>query len=107
MNRSERLDRIKVLGRIALGLARRNDRGYNVDLPAGHFRAYDVAHNEISVTHRRSVDDNVPSTLVIRYLSKKVFEIEWINGGSLIKTSFKPGAWEALLVRYSRLPIFA
>jgi hypothetical protein len=71
MNKAERLARIKVLGLIALSLARRNDRGYNVDFPAGRFRACDVAHDEIVVIHSRSVDDNVPSSLVIRFLAKR------------------------------------
>lgn len=76
-------------------------------LPNGRFRAYDDAHNDIVVSYRRSIDDSVPSTLVVRFLGIKVFAIEWINGGSLIKLSFKPGEWEALLIRYDRLPYLA
>jgi hypothetical protein len=107
MNRIERLDRIKVFGRIALGFARRNDYGYFVDYPHARYRTYDVAHNGVAVDHLQSINESIPSRLIIRYLGKKVFEIEWINGGPLTKTSFKPGEWEAMLIRFAALPIYS
>ena len=106
MNKIERLDRIKVLGRIALGFARRNDHGYFFDYPHARYRTYDIRHNEIAVDHLRSIDENIPSRLIVRYFRKKVLEIEWINDGPLIKTSFKPGEWEAMLIRYANLPFY-
>jgi hypothetical protein len=107
MNRIERRERIKVLGRIALGFARRNDYGYFVDYPHARYRTYDVAHNGVAVDHLRSINDGIPSRLIVRYFRKKVLEIEWINDGPLIKTSFKPGEWEAMLIRYAGLPIYS
>ena len=107
MNKAERLARIKVLGRIALGFARRNDHGYFVDYPHARYRTYDIRHNEIAVDHLRSIDDAVPSRLIVRHFRKKVLEIEWVNDGPLVKTSFKPGPWEAALIRYAGLRIYA
>ena len=53
-----------------------------------------------------SINLDISSRLIIRYLGKNVFAIEWFNGGPLIKTSFKPAEWEAMLIRFSKLPIF-
>ena len=102
MNKAERTERLRQLSRIALGLARRNDRGYIIELPRGRFRHWDFRHNEIAVAYLKSLDPDVPSELTIRYLRAKVLHVEW-TADDVEKTSFKPGDWEERLRHYDRI----
>lgn len=106
MSTVERTERIKSLVKIAVGILRRNDNGGNLDLPeGGRVRSYEVRFNEMALSLRRRVDDDAQeATLIVKFDGEKVLGASWTVDG-FTKRSFKPGGWEEVLRRYSRLPV--
>ncbi|HEX7881832.1 MAG TPA: hypothetical protein VF499_03745 [Afipia sp.] len=106
MNAIERTERIKALVKIAVAILRRNDTGGYLILPdVGRVRAYDFRFNELTLSLRRRVDDDArETTLTAKFDGEKVLGATWTVDG-FTKRSFKPGDWEQVLRRYSRLPV--
>ncbi|RZM99944.1 hypothetical protein CWO91_34805 [Bradyrhizobium genosp. SA-3] len=104
MNNVDRADRMKALSKVALGIIRRCGERWNVDRPDGRWRRSEVRHNEFRLTHSRLIDDkDRTSTLDVRFDGKIVLQVEWTTE-RVLRTSYRPGAWEAMLLRYDRVP---
>jgi hypothetical protein len=105
---ADRTERIRALSKLSLGILHRcGDRCY-IDRAGGRFRIVEIRHNEFRLTYSRSVDDGEgrTSTLDVRYLGHKVLSVEWTID-KVLRTSYRPGDWEALLRRYDRAPVLA
>ncbi|MGY3584449.1 hypothetical protein ACVIGB_006492 [Bradyrhizobium sp. USDA 4341] len=106
MNAVERTERIKALVKLAVAILRRNDVGGYLNLPeGGRVRSYELRFNEMALSLRRRVDgDAQEATLIVKFDGDKVLGASWTVDG-FTKRSFKPGGWEEVLRRYSRLPV--
>ncbi|MET4043974.1 hypothetical protein [Bradyrhizobium sp. RT6a] len=106
MSNSARTDRMKTLSNLALGILRRCGERYNIDRAGIRHRLSEVRHNEFRLTYSRCEDQNRTSTLDVRFLGKMVLHVEWTSE-KVLRTSYKPGAWEELLLRYDRTSALA
>jgi hypothetical protein len=107
MNNAERTERMRFLSRLALGILRRCGERGGIDRDGGRYRLSEVRHNEFRITLLRPIaDDGRVSTLDVRFNGKTVLQVEWLPD-AVQRTSYRPGAWEAMLARYGRAPVFA
>jgi hypothetical protein len=63
-------------------------------------RIVEARHNEIRLEFSRSMEDD-QQTLCIRFCGKIVLRVEW-TPEAVTRTSYRPGKWEAVLLRYDR-----
>lgn len=103
MTNADRTDRIKALGKLALGIIGRCGSHANIDRTGARCRLSEVVHNEFRLTRSQCDDEERTSTLDVRFVGKVVLHVEW-TPEVVILTSYRPGAWEALLFRYDRTP---
>ena len=106
MTNAERSQRIKAISKLALGILRRCGERCNIDRAGGRCRLTEVRHNEFLLTRSRRDDEDRTSTLDVRFLGKTVLHVEW-TASEVLRTSYRPGAWEAMLARYDRAPVLA
>ncbi|WJR74924.1 hypothetical protein [Bradyrhizobium sp. NP1] len=107
MTNADRTERMRALSKLALGILRRCGERCTLDRADGRFRAYDVSHNEFSLSFRRRVDDaDRLATLVVKFEGEMVLAASWTVDG-FVRRTLKPGAWEDLLRRYDRIPALA
>lgn len=106
MPRSDRTERLKALSKLALGIIRRCGERWNVDRAGSRCRVSEVCHNEFRLRHSRCDDQDRTSTLDVRFDGKTVLLIQWTTE-AVTRTSYRPGAWEAMLLRYDRVPALA
>ncbi|MDA9510929.1 hypothetical protein XI09_41000 [Bradyrhizobium sp. CCBAU 11386] len=103
----DRTERIKALSKLALGIVRRCGERCCVDRADGRYRLSEVRHNEFKLTLSKPIDNgDRTSTLDVRYDGKSVLHVEWTTE-KVWRTSYQPGSWEALLLRYDRAPVLA
>ncbi|MCK1424593.1 MULTISPECIES: hypothetical protein [unclassified Bradyrhizobium] len=104
---ADRTDRMKALSKLALGIVSRCGERFCIDRADGRWRLSDVRHNEFRLTLSRPIDDGErTSALDIRFDGKTVLHVEWTTE-RVLRMSYRPGAWEALLLRYDRAPVLA
>jgi hypothetical protein len=104
---ADRTERIRALSKLSLGILRRCGERCYIDRASGRCRIVEIRHNEFRLTYSRSVnDEDRTSTLDVRFLGKPVLHVEW-TAERILRTSYLPGDWEALLVRYDRAPVLA
>jgi hypothetical protein len=104
---ADRTERIKALSKLALGIVRRCGERYMIDRAGGRYRLSEVLHNEFRLTLFRSIDGEVrTSTLDVRFLGKMVLHVEWTTE-KVLRTAYRPGDWEALLLRYDQAPVWS
>ncbi|RXG95264.1 hypothetical protein [Bradyrhizobium zhanjiangense] len=103
---TDRTDRMKALSKLVLGIVRRCSDRCNVDRAGGRCRLSEVRHNEFRLTYSRCDDDDQTSTLGVRFDGKTFLHVEW-TAEKVLRTSYRPGDWEALLLRYDRAPVLA
>ena len=107
MTKADRIDRIKALSKIALGIIRRRGERCTVDRADGRYRLLEIRHNEFRLTLSKPIgDDGRTSTLDVRFDGKTVLCVEWLPE-AVARTSYRPGPWEAMLARYDQAPMFA
>ncbi|MCK1493475.1 hypothetical protein IVB14_24380 [Bradyrhizobium sp. 180] len=103
----DRTERIKALSKLALGIVRRCGERCCIERAGGRHRVSEVRHNEFRLTLTQSLDDeDRTSALDVRFDGKTVLHIEW-TAEKVLRTSYRPGAWEDLLRRYDRIPALA
>lgn len=107
MTKAERNERMRALSRLALGIVHGCGKGGIIDRDGARYRLSEVRHNEFRFTLLRAIaNDGRMSTLDIRFNGKTVLSVEWLPE-AVQRTSYWPGAWEAMLARYDRAPVFA
>lgn len=107
MSKAARTDRMKTLSNLALGILRRCGERYCIDRADARYRLSEVRYNEFRLTLSRSMDnEDRTSTLDVRFLGKIVLHVEW-TPSAVTRTSYRPGDWEAMLLRYDRTPALA
>lgn len=108
MNSAQCSERIKSLAKVAIAILRRNAAGFIINPPGGgRARVYDVQHNEMRLSLRRTIDDPEHTTQIeIRFDGDRVLFAEWTDDG-FVKRSYTPGQWEGMLRRYERIPALA
>lgn len=107
MTNTDRTERMKALSKLALGIVRRCGERCNVDRAGRRCRLTEVRHNEFRLTLSRMIDDkDRTSTLDVRYLGKTVLRVEW-TAKEVLRTAYRPGAWEGMLLRYDGVPVLA
>lgn len=106
MTNVDRTERMKALSKLALGVVRRCGERGNVDRAGGRCRLSEVRHNEFRLTYSRYDDHDRTSTLDVRFDGKTVLHVEW-TAEKVLRTSYRPGAWETMLLRYDRTPALA
>ncbi|RXG93027.1 hypothetical protein [Bradyrhizobium zhanjiangense] len=107
MTRADRTDRMKALSNLALGIIRRCGERCTIDRAGARCRLSEVRYNEFRLTLSRLIDDkDRTSTLDVRFEGKTVLHVEWIPD-KVVRTSYRPGSWEARLLRYDRTPALA
>ncbi|MCK1456684.1 hypothetical protein IVB36_38845 [Bradyrhizobium sp. 35] len=106
MSNAARTERIKALSTLALAILRRCGERCNIDRAGRSCRLSEVVYNEFRLTRSRCDDEDQTSTLDVRFLGKVVLHVEWTID-MVLKTSYRPGEWEALLRRYERIPALA
>jgi hypothetical protein len=103
----DRAERIKTLSKLTLGIVRRCGERCCIDRAGGRYRLLEVRHNEFRLTLARPIGNgDRTSTLDVRFLGKAVLHIEW-TAEIVLRTAYRPGAWEAILLRYDRAPALA
>ncbi|MET4233370.1 hypothetical protein QA633_43660 [Bradyrhizobium barranii] len=106
MSKAARTDRMKTLSNLALGILRRCGERYNIDRAGGRCQLSEVRFNEFKLRLSRSLNHERTSTLDVRFLGKIVLRVEW-TPEAVTRTSYRPGSWEAMLLRYDRTPMLA
>jgi len=98
---------MRAISRLALGILRRcGDRGM-IDRAGVRYRLSEVRHNEFRLTLLRPIGDpDLSSILDVKFEGAVVLHVEW-TPEAVVRTSYKPGEWEAKLVRYDRMPALA
>jgi len=104
--KATRTERMKALSKLALGILRRCGERSNVDRAGGRSRLSEVRHNEFRLTLARPIGDDGTSTLDVRFCGKIVLRVEW-TPDTVTRTSYQPGQWEAMLLRYDQTPALA
>lgn len=100
----DRTERIKALSKLALSIVRRCGDRFCIDRAGSRWRLLEVRHNEFKLTHARLIDDeDRTSTLDVRFDGKTVLHVQWTTE-KVLRRSYRPGAWEAVLLRYDRVP---
>lgn len=106
MGDADRTHRMKALSKLALSIVRRCGERCNIDRAGRRCRLSEVRHNEFRLTYSRCDDDDRTSILDVRFDGKIVLHVEW-TAHKVLRTSYKPGNWEAVLLRYDRIPALA
>lgn len=107
MKDNDRTGRMRALSKLALGILRRCGERCCIDRADGRCRLSEVRYNEFRLTLSRSMDnEDRTSTLDVRFLGKIVLHVEW-TPDAVTRTSYRPGDWEAMLLRYDRTPALA
>lgn len=107
MNKADRTERLRALSQLALGIIRRCGQHCCVNRTDGRWRISEVRYNGFKLARSRLIDDEYrTSKLDVRYLGKIVLHVEWTTD-AVARTSYRPGSWEALLLRYDRTPALA
>ena len=101
MDRAERTERIKTLGRVALDLARGAGLQGYIEVGGHRFGLFEFRNGKIAIDYLRSDAPHIPSTVTVRHLGAKVLLIGWADR-KITKSTFKPGEWETQLLRYKR-----
>lgn len=106
MTNAGRIDRVKMLSKLALNIIGRCGSQGNIDRAGRSCRISEVVHNEFRLTRSCRRDEDRTSTLDVRFLGKTVLHVEWTRD-MVLRTSYRGGDWERMLARYDRTPALA
>jgi hypothetical protein len=85
----------------------RTTRRCTIDRAGARYGVSEVRHNEFRLTLLRPIrDQDGVSQLDVRFDGTIVLHVQW-TPETVARTSYKPGAWEAMLRRYDRVPVLA
>ncbi|WP_439406408.1 hypothetical protein ACNJX9_34040 [Bradyrhizobium sp. DASA03076] len=102
MTNADRTGRMKTISKLAMGIIRRCGERCNIVRAGDRYRISEVRYNEFRLTLSRPTDDkDRTSTLDVRFCGKLVLHVEW-TPEAVTRTSYRPGSWEAMLLRYDR-----